>query len=294
MNLSVLAQSIVSGIAIGALYGLIGLGFTLTYRTTKIINFAQGDLVSLGAYVTFWGLSLNFPLLGAIILGMIVVGVGMGVVERLALRPLYKYGTVYPIFATVGLSIAIESIIRLLWGPLPEFIPSILSPNTFPLGSVLISPRDIGIFVIGIVVALGVIAMLDRTKLGRGMRTVAQDRDVAALLGINADRLFFLSFVISGALAALVGGLIGPMTGLNSTMGIPLGLAGFTAAVLGGLGNAPGALIGGIVLSVAENLVVLYITPDYKDAVAYGLLLLMLLLRPQGFFGEETTAMRQV
>ncbi len=294
MYFTVLVQTILSGIATGAIYGLIGLGFSLTYRTTKIINFAQGDLVAFGAYITLWGVSLQLPLVIAIIMAMIITGLRMGVVERVALRPLYRYGVVYPIFATVGLSIVIESAIRQIWGPLPEFIPSILSPNSFAIGPLLISPRDIGIFVVSLVVAIAVIAMLDRTKLGRGMRTVAQDREVAAILGISGDRLFFLAFVISGALAALAGGLAGSITGLNSTMGLALGIAGFTAAVLGGLGNAPGALLGGIVLSVAENLVVVYLTPSYRDAVAYGLLIVMLLIRPEGLFGEETSAVRQI
>lgn len=292
--MSSLAQALASGLAAGSVYGLIGVGFSLSYRTTGVINFAQGDLVALGAYVTYLGWSLGAPLPVAAVIAALLVGLAMGVVERLGLRPLYKHGTVYAIMSTIGLSVAIQAAIQLIWGPVSLVLPRFVTGNAFGVAGVRIAPSQIINLVVALILILALVLLLDRTKVGRGMRTVARDREVAALVGISPSRLFFLAFTLSGALAAIAGALIGPEQGLSPTMGLPLGIAGFTAAVIGGLGNPLGALIGGMVLAVAENLAVIYLTPDYKAALAYGLLIVVLLVRPQGLFGEAGARGRTV
>lgn len=291
---SLALQAVVSGLAAGSIYGLVGVGFSLTYRTTGVINFAQGDLVALGAYLCLWLWTLGAPLPVAMLVSAALVGLTMGVVERLALRPLYKHGIVFAIMSTVGLSVTIQSVIQLIWGPVARVLPRMTSADTAVVLGVRVSPSQGINLLVGLLLIAGLVWLLERTKVGRGMRTVARDRDVAALLGISAARLFFLSFVMSGALAAIAGGLVGPDQGLTPTMGLPLGIAGFTAAVIGGLGSPLGALFGGMFLAVAENLAVLYLTPDYKDAVAFCLLVVVLLIRPQGLLGESGATARTV
>jgi branched-chain amino acid transport system permease protein len=291
---SLAAQAVASGVAAGSVYGLIGVGFSLSYRTTGVINFAQGDLVALGAYLTYWAWSSGVPLPIAVLAGAVLVGVAMGVIERLALRPLYRHGIIYAIMSTIGLSVAIQSAIQLTAGPVALVLPRLVPGSSFEVAGVRIAPSQLTNLGIALLLCLGIVLLMGRTKLGRGMRTLAKDRDVAALLGISASRLFFVAFALAGALAAVAGVLIGPDQGLTPTMGLPLGIAGFTAAVLGGLGNPAGALVGGIALAVVENLAVLYVTPDYKAAIAYALLVVVLLMRPQGLFGESGAAVRRV
>lgn len=287
-------QAVLSGIAAGSVYGLVGVGFSVSFRTTGVINIATGDLVAMGAYLTFWGLSVGLPLPVAIVVAALIVGLGMGIVERLALRPLYRFGTVYAIMSTIGLSVALQSLIQLVWGPVALVIPRLVPGEAFTILGFRLSLAQIFNLVLALVLILGMVLLLERTKIGRGMQTVARDRELASLLGIRPSQLFFLAFALAGVLAAVAGALIGPDQGLTPTMGLPLGIAGFTAAVIGGLGSPLGALAGGMVLAVAQNLAVLYLTPDYKAALAYGLLVLVLLVRPQGLFGEAGALARRV
>jgi branched-chain amino acid transport system permease protein len=291
---SVALQAVVSGVGAGAVYGLIGVGFSVSYRTTGVINLAQGDLVALGAYVTFAGWSAGLPLVLALAVGGIAVGIFMGLVERLAWRPLYKYGVIYPIVSSVGLSVALQALIALVWGPSPLVLPSLFPRKALDMAGIRITVSDLVNIGIVLLLCFATVYMLNRTKAGRAMRTIANDREVASLFGINASRLFFVAFMLAGLLAGVAGGLIGPVQGLHPTMGLALGLAGFASAVVGGLGSAEGALLGGIAIGVISNLAVLYVTPSYKDAVAYGLIILVLLLRPSGLFGEATATLRRV
>jgi branched-chain amino acid transport system permease protein len=283
-----------SGIEAGAVYGLIGVGVSVSYRTTGVINLAQGELVALGAYLAyaFWSAGLPLPL--AIGVSAVAVGLFMGVLERVAWRPLYRRGTVYPIVSSIGLSVAIQAAISLIWGPAPLVLPSLVSKTPLELWGLRITMAQLAALVIAVLLCVFTVWLLNRTKVGRGMRTLARDQEVASLFGINASRLFFVAFALSGVLAGAAGGLIGPEQGLNPTMGLSLGLAGFSAAVVGGLGSAQGALVGGMLIGVVGNLAVLYITPSYKDAVAYALLILVLIARPQGLLGEVTAKLRRV
>ncbi|MCW2643067.1 MAG: inner-rane translocator [Dactylosporangium sp.] len=276
------------------MYGLIGVGVSVSYRTTGVINLAQGELVALGAYLAyaFWSAGLPLPL--AIGVSAVAVGLFMGVLERVAWRPLYRRGTVYPIVSSIGLSVAIQAAISLIWGPAPLVLPSLVSKTPLELWGLRITMAQLAALVIAVLLCVFTVWLLNRTKVGRGMRTLARDQEVASLFGINASRLFFVAFALSGVLAGAAGGLIGPEQGLNPTMGLSLGLAGFSAAVVGGLGSAQGALVGGMLIGVVGNLAVLYITPSYKDAVAYALLILVLIARPQGLLGEVTAKLRRV
>jgi branched-chain amino acid transport system permease protein len=283
-----------SGIEAGAVYGLIGVGFSVSYRTTGVINLAQGELVALGAYLAYAFWSAGLPLVLAVPASAVGVGLFMGIVERVAWRPLYRRGAVYPIVSSVGLSVAIQAAISLIWGPAPLVLPSLVSKTPMELGGLRITAAQLTALVIAVLLCVFTVWLINRTKVGRGMRTLARDQEVAALFGINPSRLFFVAFALSGVLAGAAGGLIGPDQGLTPTMGLPLGLAGFAAAVVGGLGSAEGALLGGMLIGVIGNLAVLYMTPSYKDAVAYALLIVVLIARPQGLLGEVTAKLRSV
>lgn len=291
---SVTLQAVLSGIEAGAVYGLIGVGFSVSYRTTGVINLAQGELVALGAYLAYAFWSAGLPLVLAVPASAVGVGLFMGIVERVAWRPLYRRGAVYPIVSSVGLSVAIQAAISLIWGPAPLVLPSLVSKTPMELGGLRITAAQLTALVIAVLLCVFTVWLINRTKVGRGMRTLARDQEVAALFGINPSRLFFVAFALSGVLAGAAGGLIGPDQGLTPTMGLPLGLAGFAAAVVGGLGSAEGALLGGMLIGVIGNLAVLYMTPSYKDAVAYALLIVVLIARPQGLLGEVTAKLRSV
>jgi branched-chain amino acid transport system permease protein len=287
-------QAVVSGIEAGAVYGLVGVGFSVAYRTTGVINLAQGDLVALGAFFSYAGWSAGLPLPLAILLAALGVGLFMGLVERLAWRPLYRRGPVYPIVSSIGLSVAIQAAIALIWGPSPLQLPTLVSNEPIDVAGVRLTIAQLADLGIALVLCAATIWLLSRTKIGRGMRTLSQDQDVAVLFGISPSRTFFVAFLLAGSLAGVAGGLIGPTQGLSANMGLTIGVAGFAAAVLGGLGSAEGALIGGLVIGVIGNLAVVYLTPSYRDAVLYGMLILVLIVRPQGLFGELTASLRRV
>lgn len=291
---SVALQAVVSGIEAGAVYGLVGVGFSVAYRATGVINLAQGDLVALGAYLSYAGWSVGLPLPVAILLAALGVGVFMGLVERLAWRPLYRRGGVYPIVSSVGLSVAIQAAIALIWGPSPLLLPTMVSNKPLVIWGVHLTIAQLADLGVALLFCVATIWLLSHTKVGRGMRTLAQDQDVAVLFGISPSRIFFIAFLLAGVLAAVAGGLIGPAQGLSANMGLTIGIAGFAAAVLGGLGSAEGALVGGIIIGVIGNLAVVYLTPAYRDAVLYGVLILVLVIRPRGLFGESIASLRRV
>lgn len=292
--MSELLQTLFSGLVLGTVYALIAIGFTVCYEATGVLNFAQGDLVGLGAYLIFEAIAAGWPTPLAVLMGIVVVGLVMATFERLVLRRLFSRGMLYAVIASIGLSGIIESAIQEIWGPVPIGVSPMFSSNTFRLGSVRMSPENL--FAIGISVTLALLLAwsIERTRFGRGLQTLARDRTVAALLGISENRMGLVGFGISGGLAAIAGLLLAPIVGLTPTMGLSLGVTGFTAATLGGLGSVTGALVGGIALGWGESLIATYISPGYSDAFAYASLVLVLLVRPQGLLGELQAAVRSV
>jgi branched-chain amino acid transport system permease protein len=287
-------QALASGIAVGIVYGVLALGFSVMYRTTGIINFAQGDLVVLGGYLVVACLSVGIPIWVALVISALVVGLFMTLVERLIIQRVSGKGVAYPIIVTVGLAIAIESSIQLVEGATPKFLPTLVPNSVLKLGSVRITHQQLTVFVICAVVGIAVILLVERTKLGRGLRAVAADRYVADLMGIPVRRYFAIAFFIGAAIAGLTGAMLGDINALSPALGLTLSINGFTAAVIGGLGNGVGALTGGLMLGVLENLAVVYASPNYKEGVAFIVLLLFLLVRPAGIFGEPAVNRREV
>ncbi|MBO0819820.1 MAG: branched-chain amino acid ABC transporter permease [Nocardiopsaceae bacterium] len=287
-------QTVVSGLLIGCIYGLIGIGFSISYLTSGILNFAQGDLVGIGAYLMLEFYLLGLPLVAALILAAVAVGIVIALANLAIFQPLYRYGMVFPTLCTFGVSIIIQSAIQLLWGAQPRVLRPMLTASTFAAGDVRVSPAQILGAGVSIILCLAIVWMLARTRTGQGMRALARDPDVAAFVGIRPRRLLFGAYAIAGVLAVVAAAMIAPAQGLSPQMGTTLTVLGFTAAALGGFGSPAGALIGGLAVGASENIVAVYVNPSYKDAITYGLLILVLLLRPRGLLGEKQAQARTV
>lgn len=289
-----LFQTLITGLIIGMVYGIIAIGFTVCYETTGVLNFAQGDLVGLGAYIIFEAIGAGWPLIPSILVGVLAVGLMFALFERVVIRPLIRRGMIYAIISTIGLSAILESLIQELWGPTPIGVKSVFSSNTVKIWSVRISPENI----FGVVLSLCLVVVLfwaiERTRVGRGLQTIARDRTVAALVGIHEGRMGFIGYGLAGGLAAVAGLLLGPTVGLTPTMGLNLGVVGFTAAALGGLGSVSGALVGGVVVGIGEAMIGSYVSPGYASGFTYGMLVLILLVRPQGLLGELQANIRAI
>lgn len=292
--MTTLLQTVISGLLIGCVYGLIGIGFSMSYLTAGILNFAQGDLVGIGAYLVLEFSLMGLPLIASAVVTAVIVGVAIGLINHFVWRPLYRHGSVFPTLCSFGVAIVIESAIQETCGATPRIVEPILSMSTYDIGGVHVSPEQILGALLSIALCVAVAWMLARTRSGRAMRLLARDPDVASLIGVRRNRLLFLAFAIGGVLSVAAAVIIGPVQGLSPQMGINLTVLGFTAAALGGFGSAAGALIGGIVVGIGENLIVVYLNPNYRDAITYGLLIFVLLLRPQGLLGEKQARARVV
>jgi branched-chain amino acid transport system permease protein len=287
-------QALVSGIAAGAAYSLVALGFSLIYRTTRVLNFAQGDLAALAGYIALAAVGTGMPLLVAMLLGVLATAALTGVIERLALRPLYRRPVVLAILATVGLSVLLQSGLQLTWGSTPLLLDSIAPGDPWRIAGISITPAQLVIIVIGVALSGALLWAIDFTKLGRAMRGCAQDPYAVSLLGVSPDRMYFGSFVIGGLLAGVAGILVMPEIGLLPTRGLNLTVIGFAAAVFGGLGSLPGAVLGGTVIAILINLVAVYVSPDYSMGVAYLIIIGVLLFRVRGLLGDDIEAVRTV
>jgi branched-chain amino acid transport system permease protein len=280
-----LTQYLISGLTSGAVYALIALGFGIIYNTTTIINFAQGEMVMLGALsaISIYHAVPSLPL--AFVGGVAAVALVGVLLERLALRPVRDPSPITLIIITVGAAVLIKGVAMLVWGkeayPLPPF-----SGNTpFHLGTATILPQNLWVLGLTVVLVAALEAFFRLTLVGKAMRACAYNPRAARLVGIAAGRMVQLSFGLSAALGAGAGILIAPLTLGVYDMGTMLGLKGFSAAIIGGLGSLLGGVLGGLILGVAEALASGLISSGYRDAVAFLLLLIVLFLRPQGVVG---------
>lgn len=293
--MSTLIQAISSGVAAGAVYALVAVGIALVYRTTHVINIAQGDLATLGAYL---GLSLyssrGMPYWLIVLVVPLLVGTLMFAVERVAIRPLYGRGLIPPIMATVGLHFAIQGMVQFTWGTTARGFPHVFDFQPLVIAGIRLNTGSMLVLSIGLAIAIALMAFLKWARAGRAMRSAAQDPEVARLLGVPVSRMFGLTFFLAGAIGALAGLLSAPLTFVTPTMGLNLVLLGLVSAIIGGFGSLPGAVVGGVVVGIVVNLSALVVDPNYQSVVAYVLLGLVLLIRPLGFFGEEGVGVREV
>jgi len=281
-----LAQFIVSGLTTGSIYALIALGFCIIHNATGIVNFTQVDFVTLGGmmmYTFLMGLGLPMPL--SFVLGVLAVaGIG-GLVQRLAIQPARSRAIIILIFITIGVSILTRGIIKIIWGKNQMALPSFSGDTPLVVWNAAILPQSLWILFITVLVVVLFHFFFNRTRLGKAMRATSFNPRAAALMGVNVNRMIFLSFALSGALGAVAGIIIVPITTLNYDIGVMLGLKGFAAAVLGGYGNSVGAIIGGLLLGLLESIGAGLISSGYKDVIAFAILLLVLFMKPSGLLG---------
>jgi branched-chain amino acid transport system permease protein len=294
-------QELVNGITTGALYSLVALGFSMVYGVLKLLNFAHGDLYMVGAYIGFFiiqffggpaDLSIAVPLL-LLIMFVVAAGLvgGLGVaIERFAYRPLRDAPRIAPLITAIGVSFFLESAALLLFGSqfreynTAEFIS--LSSG-IRIGSVTIDSVQILVLVLGLLLMTGLQLLVNRTRLGRQVRAVAADREAAEMLGINVNFVITATFFLGSALAGIAGVMGGLLFNtVTATIGFIVGLKAFTAAVVGGIGSIPGAMLGGLVIGVAESFVTGYISSTYSNLIVFGLLIVVMLVRPSGLLGR--------
>ena len=285
-------QQMINGLSLGSIYALIALGYTMVYGIIKLINFAHGDIYMLGAFTAFYATTffhLNFFV--ALIIAMLLCGVLGVVIERIAYKPLRHATRITALITAMGVSYVLEYTMQYFAGSDVKTFPTDLLENTaFSLGGVRITMMQIYIFVITIILMVLLTYIVNKTKMGRAMRAVSVDEDAAKLMGINVDTTISFTFFLGSCLAGVAGVLVGVYyNSINPLMGMTPGLKAFIAAVFGGIGNIPGAMIGGLFIGIAETLVTAYGSSLYKDAIVYVILILVLILKPDGLLGKNVT-----
>lgn len=293
-------QQLLNGLTIGSTYALIAIGYTMVYGIIGMINFAHGEIYMIGTYVTFiviagltyMGLeSLPLVFTAALLVSMAVAASYGFTVERVAYRPLRGQTRLLALISAIGMSIFLQNFVRLSQGSRDIAMPSLISggwtfgtPSTFEAS---LSYMQVIIWVVTIVTMTALTLFITRSKWGRACRACSQDLGMTNLLGINTNNVIALTFVVGAALAAVAGLLLGMYYGVvNPYVGFIAGLKAFTAAVLGGIGSIPGAMLGGLLLGVTEAMTSAYFSSEYKDVVAFSLLVLILLFRPWGLLGK--------
>ncbi|MGE0797173.1 MAG: ABC transporter permease [Lautropia sp.] len=287
--IELLLSQILNGVVIGAVYALIALGFSLVFGVANIINFAQGALLMLGAFLTFalMRAGLSIPLAALLSIAATTV-VGM-LIERIALRPLQHAPYISPLLSTLALAIIFDTGAEIIWSADIQSFPSPLSQYVIHVGEAYLTGIDIAIMVVSILAMGGLMLLLSRTWIGKALRATAQDPDAAAQMGINVTLMRQFAFGLAGMLGAIAGVLIGMYyMSVFPQMGLPYGFKGFAAALLGGLSSIPGAIVGGLLLGIFESLASGYVGEGYRDIIAYSILLLVLAVKPQGLFGSRS------
>jgi branched-chain amino acid transport system permease protein len=302
--MDVLLQQVLNGLIIGSLYAMVALGYTMVYGILELINFAHGEIVMLGAMVavtvltlmTGLGVPVPFALLLALVAAVTVCVLTGILMERVAYRPLRNAPRLAPLITAIGVSIILQNLAMIIWGRQYLSFPPVLDVQVYTwLGATV---TNVQLMIVGVAALTmgGLLLLVHRTRLGRAMRATAQNREVAGLMGVDTNRVIAATFAVGSALAAVAGLLIAAYYGIaHYNMGFTLGLKAFSAAVLGGIGNIPGALLGGLLLGVIESLGAGYIGDltggflgsHYQDIFAFFILILVLIFRPSGLLGER-------
>jgi branched-chain amino acid transport system permease protein len=298
-----LFQALISGLAVGSAYALVALGFSVTFTTTKTLNFSHGEFVSAGAFI---GMSVLFlavgkPLtstsfggvdpgaiaqLGALLAALVVMGLIGWLLFVLGVRPFARRPGMAWVMSTLGFGVILQSIGLAIWGPKPVVVPSPVGDDVIRLAGIGVRPQEMLMLVVSVVVMLVFDHVMRKTMMGKAMRAVAQNPSVASLMGINVTLVMIGAFVISSGLAGLSGFMLAPVAQASLFMGLAVGLKGFSAAMVGGLSNARGCVIGGFLLGVLESFVNLW-SAQWREVAIFALVILVLAFRPNGLFGTK-------
>lgn len=286
-------QQLINGISLGSIYALIALGYTMIYGIIKLINFAHGDIYMVGAYIGFFAITqAHLSIVPSLLISLVVTGALGMLVERLAYKPLRHAPRISVLITAIGVSFFLEYTTMYFVSPTPRTFPAMfgdVAVTIDSLGGIVINGQQM--LILGITAVLMVILtyIVQKTKTGKAMRAASFDTETAELMGINSDRIISITFGIGSALAAVAGVLVGIYyNSIDPLMGIMPGLKAFVAAVLGGIGILPGAVVGGLILGVVEAFVSGFISSTFRDAAAFAILILVLLVRPTGIFGKNT------
>ncbi len=289
-----LLQLLISGLASGAIYALVAIGFTLLWQTSQTINFAQGEFVMLPAFfvlaaMRFLGLGLWTALAFGLVVSLVLLG---AIFKKLLVDPLLRHGVLPLVIATIGLSIFSKEAVKTFYSGEAQRFPELVSAGTMHLGGAVLSLQDILVLAVAVAAVISLQLFLARTETGRAMQATAQNRTVAAILGIAVERMILYTFLLNAALVFLASVLISPIYLAKFDNGDTLGLVAFTAAIIGGFNQVRGAIAGGFIIGIADNLTAAYISTQYRTAVPLLLLVAVIILRPRGILGrvEERAA----
>ena len=297
-------NNLINGISLGSVYAIIALGYTMVYGIAKMLNFAHGDVIMVGAYICFFtmsGLSGSFeegslagavvPALAGVLLAMVVCTVLGMVIERLAYKPLREAPSLAVLITAIGMSYLLQNLALLIWGSAPKSFTSVVSIEPLRLfgGQLVVTGETLVTIVTSAVIMVALTLFVNKTKVGHAMQAVSEDKGAAQLMGINVNATISLTFAIGSSLAAVAGVLLcSAYPTLMPTTGAMPGIKAFVAAVFGGIGSIPGAMLGGVLLGIIESLSKAYISSQMADAIVFGVLIIVLLVRPAGILGKQT------
>lgn len=285
--MQIFLQTLIGGVSLGAIYALVALGFSLVYRTMGLVNFSHGNVVMIGAYIasTFY-LSAKLPFALAMVIALAVTGL-IGVIIERVLRPLENKDFDLMLIGTIGFGIVLEALAILIWGATGRAVRSPVPSAPLDIAGIKIRTYDLVVLAIAAAATLLLMVFLQRTKRGAAMQAVAMDHEAATVVGIHVGRSNAIAFMLGAALAALAGGLVGPLLYVNPTMGATLGIKGFAGAILGGFGSVPGAIAGGIAIGVLDSFAAGHFQ-GYSELVTFVVFTVIIMVRPTGIFGERT------
>lgn len=281
-------QLLATGLSMGCIYALVALSFILIYNSTGALNFAQGELVMMGAFLAAWlGMSVGLPLVAVfftVVVAMTIIG---HLFQRISFYPLRDKPFITFIIATIGMGIALKNLAMIIWGAQPRGMNPFFGADYITIGKIVFTPEQIFIVVLTAALLLGQYLLFFKTSLGKKMRATAQDQETAKVMGIKVYRMIALTFMLSSALAGIAGVLLAPIFFADIDMGGNLILKAFIAVIIGGFGSVPGAVVGGIIVGLMEIMLAAFISSTYKDAMVFTILIIFLFFLPQGIFGER-------
>ena len=279
-------QFLVTGVTLGATYALVALGFSIIYNASHVINFAQGDFVMIGGMSAVFIIAAGVPMPMALMVAVLFGGLVGILLYKGGIEPARNAGVIPLIIITVGAALFLRGVAQVVWGRSYYSLPAFTGETPIRFMGVVMLPQSLWVIGITCLIVAGLAYFFTRTRMGKAILATSYNRDAAKLMGINTNMVLLISFALAGLLGAIAGVIIAPITFTYYEVGVMLGLKGFVAAVLGGLGSFVGAVAGGLVLGVTEAMMAGYISSDYKDAVAFVLILLILLFMPSGIFGK--------
>ena len=282
-------SNLINGISLGSVYAIIALGYTMVYGIAKMLNFAHGDVIMIGGYVAFCtNYYLHWPALPSILLAVVVCTLLGIIIERLAYKPLRNAGSLAVLITAIGVSYFLQNAALLIWSSNPKSFPNMIGTGSFSIGKAQVTLPSLITIAACIIIMIALTLFTSKTKMGKAMRAVSEDKGAAQLMGINVNATISLTFAIGSGLAAIAGVLLcTSYPQLLPTTGSMPGIKAFTAAVFGGIGSIPGAMLGGILLGLIEIFAKAYISTELSDAIVFAVLIIVLLVKPTGLLGKK-------